>query len=586
MPTRLSLVLLVVAATIARAQTCPPGTRSVSFVNDCGAQVWVGAVGNRTHTVAGAPTCAVNAECAANQYCDATITTECTYIPVNGTVSTTATACTTNGDCPGDQFCYTATGTCASLPTDGNGWSLGSGTSTAVCVAAPWAGRFWPRTGCTFSGTTCSNGTQCCDTGSCLGTDDKTFSLHCALSAVPPATLAELALLAYPTSDTYDVSNVDGFNVPLEVAPNAGTYDPTPPPGTLYVPWCGRPGCATGCGSQQACTWNLGPTSCPTQMLYVVPQRCTKNTDCPTPTSQCTPAGICTCSTAADCGGGQVCGVSPLNGGTQTCGTYAGCYSANAACAADPALGAPLDCGANAPLFGCTGAVYGASCYTAGATSACCGCPSWSPPGTCQASNAAWTTLAQTTALPPSPVGSAQTFHDACPTAYSYQYDDKVSTFNCLGQSTASGVGYTITFCPGSTVPGGGCTSAADCPAGDPCTQATCTDGKCGSQPLSGFPGVACVCGRTNPSACADTSLPRPVSKRVTMACRRIEKARDARKRLARMRLGGAAMELGRATQAARRLGRRDKLSAPCASALEATLGDARERARALRREL
>jgi hypothetical protein len=41
----------------------------------------------------------------------------------------------------------------------------------------------------------------------------------------------------------------------------------------------------------------------------------------------------------------------------------------------------------------------------------------------------------------------AQVFKDACPTVYSFPYDDLTSTFTCQGSSTAN-PGYTITFCP------------------------------------------------------------------------------------------------------------------------------------------
>jgi hypothetical protein len=36
---------------------------------------------------------------------------------------------------------------------------------------------------------------------------------------------------------------------------------------------------------------------------------------------------------------------------------------------------------------------------------------------------------------------------DACPTAYSFPFDDLTSTFTCRG-STSANTGYTITFCP------------------------------------------------------------------------------------------------------------------------------------------
>jgi hypothetical protein len=39
-------------------------------------------------------------------------------------------------------------------------------------------------------------------------------------------------------------------------------------------------------------------------------------------------------------------------------------------------------------------------------------------------------------------------FKNACPTAYSFPYDDITSTFTCGGTSATNMPGYTITFCP------------------------------------------------------------------------------------------------------------------------------------------
>jgi hypothetical protein len=75
-----------------------------------------------------------------------------------------------------------------------------------------------------------------------------------------------------------------------------------------------------------------------------------------------------------------------------------------------------------------------------GAQGTCCGCPSWSPAGACQAHDPAWQ-------LPSRAETYAKVFKDACPTAYSFPYDDPTSTFTCAGTSTRD-VDYTITFCP------------------------------------------------------------------------------------------------------------------------------------------
>jgi Thaumatin family len=558
-----TLIVLLVLTTPSpgRAQTCPAGTRTVTVTNDCGATLWIGAVGNRPNTKAGAPTCASGTECDVNQYCDSAITHQCTFIPVGATLVPSTRACSANADCAATEFCSTATGTCASVPPDGNGWELPAGGGQAICVPTPWAGRFWARTGCRFSGTTCgSPGVDCCDTGSCLGDDNKTFSLYCRLSAVPPATLVELNFLTYPTEDTYDVSMVDGFNVAVEIAPASGTFDSTLPPGTFYAPWCGRPGCAENCASVTPCSWKIDAASCPFLMQAVVPQHCSRDPDCPTATSKCNPAGICTCVTSADCASGQVCGTSALNGGSRTCGPYVGCLSAAKACAADPTLGAPLDCSVNDDLFGCTGATYGASCYTSGASSACCGCPTWSPAGTCAGTNARWSTLAESTPFPPSTAGFAKTFHDVCPNAYSYQYDDKVSTFSCRGTGAASQPDYAITFCPGSVAP----------PPIDPCA----------SSPAGSIAAAACACDHSVPASCNDT-IPGAVRFRLSRACTRIDDASRAQRRMRKLLTRGV-QSLAGARRAARRLARRDKT--PCGADLVASIGDALQRTKQARR--
>ena len=41
------------------------------------------------------------------------------------------------------------------------------------------------------------------------------------------------------------------------------------------------------------------------------------------------------------------------------------------------------------------------------------------------------------------PTTYSETFKAACPTAYSYAYDDATSTFTCAGATS-----YTIVFCP------------------------------------------------------------------------------------------------------------------------------------------
>ena len=77
-----------------------------------------------------------------------------------------------------------------------------------VNVADGWAGRVWARTGCNFDG----NGQGRCVTGDCGN------KLQCnGAGGVPPVTLAEITLNGAGGKDFYDVSLVDGFNVPVKV---------------------------------------------------------------------------------------------------------------------------------------------------------------------------------------------------------------------------------------------------------------------------------------------------------------------------------------------------------------------------------
>ncbi|XP_011012813.1 PREDICTED: thaumatin-like protein [Populus euphratica] len=97
---------------------------------------------------------------------------------------------------PGDNF-------------NGGGFELKSGQSIVFTAPVGWSGRIWGRTGCKFD----KNGSGSCKTGPC-GT-----SLKCKASGETPASLAEFTLT---TLDFYDVSLVDGFNLPIAVTPVNG----------------------------------------------------------------------------------------------------------------------------------------------------------------------------------------------------------------------------------------------------------------------------------------------------------------------------------------------------------------------------
>ncbi|XP_068658455.1 pathogenesis-related thaumatin-like protein 3.5 [Aristolochia californica] len=94
----------------------------------------------------------------------------------------------------------------------GGGFPLKPGQSIVLTAPVAWSGRIWGRTGCNFD----NAGNGKCQTGRCGD------SLNCTASGEPPATLAEFSLATLSPLDFYDVSLVDGFNLPLVVTPVNG----------------------------------------------------------------------------------------------------------------------------------------------------------------------------------------------------------------------------------------------------------------------------------------------------------------------------------------------------------------------------
>ncbi|XP_062224706.1 thaumatin-like protein 1b [Phragmites australis] len=99
--------------------------------------------------------------------------------------------------------------------------------SSTSRLAAPssgsWSGTFWARTGCAVDSAT---GRFSCATADC-GTGDVACD---GRGPAAPVSLVEVTLAAPGSGgqDFYDVSLVDGFNVPVRVAPSGGGGDCLP----------------------------------------------------------------------------------------------------------------------------------------------------------------------------------------------------------------------------------------------------------------------------------------------------------------------------------------------------------------------
>ncbi|KAJ3546293.1 hypothetical protein NMY22_g2115 [Coprinellus aureogranulatus] len=102
----------------------------------------------------------------------------------------------------------------SAVPDHPNGWEAPTFSNVSFVVPNTWrAGRIWGRRNCDFN----KPGSQSCLTGSCNG---GLFCDKVSGTGAPPVTLAEFTFDG--TNDHYDVSLVDGYNLPMRISPTAG----------------------------------------------------------------------------------------------------------------------------------------------------------------------------------------------------------------------------------------------------------------------------------------------------------------------------------------------------------------------------
>jgi thaumatin family protein len=127
------------------------------------------------------------------------------------------------------QTIWVAASPDAAHPLAATGWVLPAGQSVSIVVPDHYNGRFWGRTGCVFSG-----GHGHCQTGDCNGL------FQCTGYGSIPATLAEYNLNSFDGLDFYDVSMVDGSNLPMWInITKGGTTD------RVSTTGCVAAGCTT-----------------------------------------------------------------------------------------------------------------------------------------------------------------------------------------------------------------------------------------------------------------------------------------------------------------------------------------------------
>ncbi|CAM0136223.1 hypothetical protein VKS41_005385 [Umbelopsis sp. WA50703] len=97
-------------------------------------------------------------------------------------------------------------------------YTISSGASTTVSLAANWAGRTWARIDCDQA-------------------SEQSDNTQCGVPGTPnPASLAEFTFEGSGDQDFYDLSMVDGYNLPIEIQPIGASQG-----STQYI--CGSPIC-------------------------------------------------------------------------------------------------------------------------------------------------------------------------------------------------------------------------------------------------------------------------------------------------------------------------------------------------------
>ena len=127
---------------------------------------------------------------------------------IAGSVATNQVTLYVHNKCLFPIWPATAPNTGYPVIADG-GFYLPSGQTQRIYAPLTWSGRIWARTGCKFN----SSRIPACETGDC----DRKLACN-GLTGKPPVTLVQIALQEDQSkSSFYDVSLVDGYNIPVSV---------------------------------------------------------------------------------------------------------------------------------------------------------------------------------------------------------------------------------------------------------------------------------------------------------------------------------------------------------------------------------
>ncbi|WAC05820.1 MAG: hypothetical protein OS112_04120 [Methanoregula sp.] len=195
------LVVCLVLAAVALVPGASAADHKITFQNHCTYPVWVNSIiGPFSKFPAASPNptgiCAP-CQCSVDFCCPSSV---CPEVKCNGTSS-----CTSGEALP-----------------DGGGFKLESGSTGthSLTVKKGWGAAFWGRTGCSDD----HNDLQCETAGALSNQDNKDKLQAGGISSKFPATKGEITFDGYGDQDFYDMSIVDGYNLPIQIELKPGTY--------------------------------------------------------------------------------------------------------------------------------------------------------------------------------------------------------------------------------------------------------------------------------------------------------------------------------------------------------------------------
>ena len=166
-----------------------------------------------------------------------------------------------NGSCPAGMTCSTQRtppGCFWDFPAPVCGSSvLASGASATYILPAPAGGSSFAWSGNVYAATRCAADGTGCQTAQCAkSVNGQTVVGPCPDGMGPqgPTTLAEFTL-GVAAADFYDVSSINGVNVPVSMGPIGGALDPSNP----YT--CATAGATAATSGLESCSWSFAPQS-------------------------------------------------------------------------------------------------------------------------------------------------------------------------------------------------------------------------------------------------------------------------------------------------------------------------------------